>query len=407
MDAPSLGFGPGPVAEGVDVLLSGVCQWMTREPSLPVALTEAARLLAHALGADGCLVFGVESDGDLLLTASHPTLDPKGAPLRLPEGFGVTGRVAVDLIPVTLVDDSPRNPRHREVLGLAEGERVSRLCVPARVPGGACSAVLALHSRTHRQFSPAEIATALRVADLVGLRMYVAAAGEVIRDYRDQWDAVVAGTVAAQEAERRRVAGDLHDGVTQVIASLAFHLSAAQLALEDADVGDAAAQVGAARQLADLAFGETRSAIGGLHSPVLDDLGLAAGLVSMARAVPNLEIEVDAQELTLPDHVTISLFRVAQESVHNVVKHADATKAVIRLVKHGRMVVLTVTDDGRGFDAPGHISGVPRAVGAGGAGSGYGFNSMAERVRLIGGELRIRARAGEGTTVEVSVPNVL
>lgn len=404
MDATPLGFGPQPVAAGVDVLLSAVCQWLTREPSLHIALSETARLLTEALDVDGCLVFRVESDGDLLLTVSHPTLPPDGAPLRLPEGFGVTGRVAVDLIPATLIDDSPRNARHREVLGLADGERVSRLCVPARVPGGTCSAVLAVHSRTHRQFTDAEVALAQRVADLVGLRVYVAAAGEVIRDYRDQWDAVVAGTVAAQEAERRRVAGDLHDGVTQVIASLTFHLSAAQLALEVDDISDAAAQVGAARQLADLAFGETRSAISGLHSPVLDDLGLAAGLVSMARAVPNLEVEVDAQDLKLPDHVTISLFRVAQESVHNVVKHAEARKAVIRLVKHGRMVVLTVTDDGRGFDAPGHISGVPRAVRAG---SGYGLNSMAERVRLIGGELRVRAQPGEGTTVEVTVPNVL
>src|SRR3954451_16409368 len=126
---------------------------MTREPSLTVALSETARLLADALGADGCLVFGVESDGDLLLTASHPMLDPAGRPLRLPEGFGVTGRVAVDLIPVTLADDSPRNPRHREVLGLQDGERVSRLCVPARVPGGTCAAVLAVHSWAHREYT--------------------------------------------------------------------------------------------------------------------------------------------------------------------------------------------------------------------------------------------------------------
>src|SRR4051812_30070972 len=179
MDAPPLGFGPRPATAGVDALLSGVCQWMTREPALQVALSEAARLLADTLGADGCLVFGVESDGDLLLTASYPALDPKGAPLRLPEGFGVTGRVAADLIPATLVDDSPRNSRHREVLGLLDGERVSRLCVPARVPGGRCAAVLAMHSKTHREFTEAEVGAAQQVADLVGLRMYVAAAGDV------------------------------------------------------------------------------------------------------------------------------------------------------------------------------------------------------------------------------------
>lgn len=401
---PALGFGPTPAVSGDAGLLSGVCQWMTREPSLTVALTQAARALAHALAADGCLVFRVENDGELLLVAAHPALAADGPPLRLPEGFGVTGRVAVDGIPATLVDDSPRNARHRQVLGLAAGGRVSRLCVPARVAGGQCVAVLALHSHRHREFTDAEVAVAQSIADVVALRVHVFAASRLIGEYREQWDAVVASTVAAQEAERRRVAGDLHDGVTQVIASLAFHLSAAQLALDDGDVEYAASQVAAARALGDLAFGETRSAITGLHSPVLEDLGLAAGLVSMARSVPNLDIEVDAQEFPLPEHVGVSLFRVAQESVHNAVKHADAGKAVIRLVKHGRMVVLTVTDDGHGFEAPGHLPGVPRALAAG---SGYGLSGMAERVRLIGGELRVRSRPGEGTTVEVTVPNVL
>lgn len=400
---PPFGFGPPPAGPGEDALLAGVAQWMAREPSPAVALTTAARLLSDALQADGCLVFRVELDGELLLVAGHPAFAP-GDELRLAEGFGVTGRVAADQIPVTLVDDSPRNRRHREVLGLAAGETVSRLCVPARVAGRGCAAVLAVHSRSHRQFTDVEVGTAQRVADIVGLRVYVGAAADLIRDYREQWDTVVASTVAAQEAERRRVAGDLHDGVTQAIASLSFHLSAAQLALDDGDLEDATVQLQAARDRAGLAFGETRSAISGLHSPVLDDLGLAAGLVSMGRGVPNLEVEVDAQDLELPDHVTISLFRAAQEAVHNVVKHAHAGKAVIRLEKHGRMAVLTITDDGRGFELSRHVAGRPRAVRAG---SGYGLDGMAERARLLGGELRIRSAPGAGTTVEITVPNVL
>jgi two-component system NarL family sensor kinase len=176
------------------------------------------------------------------------------------------------------------------------------------------------------------------------------------------------------------------------------------VALGDGDVGYVAEQVAAARSLADLALGETRSAITGLHSPVLDDLGLAAGLASMARAVPNLKVEVDAEEFALPDHVSTSLFRIAQESVQNVVKHAEASKAVIRLAKHGHMVVLSIMDDGSGFDAPSQLSGIPRTVTAG---SAYGLTGMAERVHLLGGRLRIKSRPALGTTVEVTVPNVL
>ncbi len=384
-------------------LLGEVCDRLTGQACQQTALSEVARLLATALRADGCLVFAVENDGELLLVASHPALDPAGAPLRLPAGFGVTGRVAVDRIPVTLVDDNPRNPRHRQVLGLATGQTVSRLCVPGRLAGGDSAVVLAVHSRARRRFSPSELARAQQVADLVALRVGIGAAAELVEDYRARCDAIVASTVTAQESERRRVASDLHDGVTQAIASLTFHLSAAQLAIDEGDVGYAAAQLATARELADLAFGETRSAITGLHSPVLEDLGLAAGLESLARGVPNLEVDVQAQDLTVPEHIGVSLFRVAQESLHNVVKHAAASNAVIRLAKHGRMLTLTVTDDGRGFQAPGQLSGVPHAVRAG---SGYGLNGMAERVRLIGGELRVRSAPEQGTTVEVTVPDV-
>ncbi|MEV6598655.1 GAF domain-containing sensor histidine kinase [Actinoplanes sp. NPDC051346] len=378
-----------------DALVAAAVRWVTREPELTVVLTRVAELLTEALGADGCLAFVVENGGDLVLAASHPAPPTAGAPLRLPAGPGVAGRVAAEGIPVVLMDDHPRHPRHRALLGLAPGQSVSRLYVPARVPGGGSSAVLALHSRTRREFGPSDLDAAQRVADLVGLRVCVAAALTTMRDYRDEWDTVVAGAVAAQEAERRRVAADLHDGVTQAIASLSFHLSAADVALGDGDVGFVAEQVAAARSLADLALDETRSAITGLHSPVLDDLGLAAGLASMARGVPGLSIEVDAAEFALPEHVSTSLFRIAQESVQNVVKHSGAGSAVIRLAKHGHMVILSVTDDGTGFDPPDS------------PGSGYGLTGMAERVHLLGGRLRVKSRPGAGTTVEVTVPNVL
>lgn len=384
-----------------DRFLAAVGQWATREPSVTVVLSETARLLTSALQADGCLVFRVQADGGLLLVASYPAPIEPHLELRLPEGFGVTGRVAADGLPVVLVDDDPRNALHRAVLGVAPGERVSRLCVPARVADEGCCAVIAVHSRSRREFTAAEVDLAQRAADIVGLRVFVSAASDAIRAYREEWDAVVASTVSAQEAERRRMAGDLHDGVTQAIASLRFHLSAADAALSEGDVRDAAEQVRSARTVADVAFDETRSAIAGLHSPVLDDLGLAAALVSMARAVPGLHIDVDAEDLALPESVSASLFRIAQESIQNVVKHAAASKAEIRLEQHGHMVVLTVADDGRGFEAPTHISGMPHA------GATYGLTGMAERVHLIGGRLRILSEPGQGTTVEVKVPDVV
>ncbi len=387
-----------------NAVLAAVRDLVTREPSLAVVLAQVARLLADALAADGCLVYRVEASGELIVAASHPMPLADRDPLRLPQGFGVTGRVAADVIPAILVDDNPRNARHRELLGLQGGDRVSRLCVPARVPEGGCSAVLAVHSHNHREFVESELALAQRVADLVGLRVRLNGISAAIEEYRNEWKVLAAATVAAQEAERRRMARDLHDGVTQAIASMTFHLSAAEVALADGDIAYVTDQVRAARSLADLAFGETRSAITGLHSPVLDDLGLAAALTSMARAVPNLHVEVEAQDLALAEHVCISLFRITQEAVQNVAKHADADKAVVQLFKHGRSVVLSITDDGRGFEASGQLSGMRRGRPTG---SQYGLAGMVERVHLIGGKLSVTSAPGEGTTVEVTVPNVV
>lgn len=383
-------------------VLATVGQLVAREGSLEQVLAQVARLLTESLSADGCLVYQVEDTGELVVSACHPQRSPAPPQLRLPGGFGIVGRVAADGIAAVLIDDEPRNPLHRALLGLGSGQTVSRLCVPARTSRGGCAAVVAVHSHTRRRFDSAECAFVEEVADLIGLRVHLEGALAAADTFEQEWEGLVAATVTAQETERRRVAGELHDGVTQALAGLVFHLSAAQTAAVQGDLGYVTDQVGAARKLADLAFAEARRAIAGLHSPVLDDLGLAAALASLARAIPNLEIEVDAEELDLPGHVEMALFRIAQEALQNVVKHAAADRAVVRLLGRGRGVVLTVTDDGHGFEAPGELLSAPRGRGLA---SQFGLSGMYERVQLLGGRLAVTSRAGEGTTVEVTITN--
>lgn len=383
-------------------VLAAVQALVLREASLDSVLATAARLLTAAMSADGCLVYRVEDGGEIVVAATYPVRP--AAALRLPGGFGVTGRVAADQVPAVLVDDNPRNPQHRLLLGLADGQLVSRLCVPARVPHGRCPAVLAVHCLSRREFSPDDVALASRIADVVGLRVELDRSAAALADFERGWDRMVDATFQAQETERRRIAGDLHDGVTQTIASLTFHLSAAEMALTGGDTEYATAQVRAARTLADLAFAETRSAISGLHSPVLDDLGLAAGLASMARAIPTLQVDVDVADLELAEHLEAALFRIAQEAVQNVVKHACATRAVVRFAKHAHSVTLTVSDDGCGFDVGRQLSAERRNRTTA---AQYGLAGMSERAQLIGGELSITSEAGEGTTVQVRVPDPL
>src|SRR5690606_4610055 len=204
--------------------------------------------------------------------------------------------------------------------------------------------------------------------------------------------------IATQEAEHRRMAGDIHDGISQRLISLSYHLDAASHAAGGGDTAEVTAQLAQARTLLGLALDEARSAIGGLRPPVLDDLGLAGGLASLARSTPQIETEVELADHRLPEHVEIALYRIAQECLQNVVKHARASSATLRFDVVDGNARLEVADDGVGFDT----------AAAGGSGRddvrGYGLQSMVERAELVGGRLDVRSRPGAGTTVTVTVP---
>jgi two-component system, NarL family, sensor kinase len=121
--------------------------------------------------------------------------------------------------------------------------------------------------------------------------------------------------IAAQEAERRRLAGDIHDGISQRLISLSYHLDAAADALRDSPEFTAG-QLVLARQMIDLTLNEARAAISGLRPPVLDDLGLADGLASLARSISGVRVTVEADECDLPEHVVIALYRIAPAPRH-------------------------------------------------------------------------------------------
>jgi two-component system, NarL family, sensor kinase len=204
--------------------------------------------------------------------------------------------------------------------------------------------------------------------------------------------------IATQEAERRRMAADIHDGISQRLISLSYHLDAASHAAGGGEPADVATQLDRARDLLGLALDEARSAIGGLRPPVLDDLGLAGGLASLARSTPQIRTEVHLADHRLPEHVEIALYRIAQECLQNVAKHARASSATLRFDVQDGSARLEVTDDGVGFDMSAAGESDPEEA------RGYGLQSMAERAELVGGRLQIRSRPGAGTTVTVTVP---
>ena len=155
-----------------------------------------------------------------------------------------------------------------------------------------------------------------------------------------------------------------------------------------------------ARELVDLTLQEARAAISGLRPPVLDDLGLAGGLASLARSIPQIGVDVELPETRLPDHIELALYRIAQECLQNVVKHARASTARMTFaVDSGERDTarLEIVDDGVGFDTFEHPLGSDEM-------GGYGLLSMAERAEIVGGRLNIRSRPGAGTAVTATIP---
>lgn len=382
---------------------------LLRSPGAP-DLRAVARLFTDMLRADGTVAFVVDDEAaSLFVGAAHPAGGVDERALRIPLGYGVTGLVAVRGRAVTMVDDRPRNEVHRRLLGLEPGATVVRLCVPMRGVGATVVGVINVHRHRGAAFTKDDLDTAQIFADLVGMRLYAQTLLEAAEDHQSQQDQLVAQAISAQEAERRRIAGDLHDGVTQALASAAFHLSAADVGLaggseRDRAIADAKAQIQSARRLAGLAYDETRAAISGLHSLLLDDLGLLAALESLGQNVPQLDVELRGDSADcigdVPDHCAAVLYRIAQEALNNVVKHAETRRAVVSLRRVGGALVLSVTDDGVGFDVHEVRSREPASAGA----THYGIASIAERCALIGATLRIDSAKGRGTAVMVEVP---
>ena len=131
---------------------------------------------------------------------------------------------------------------------------------------------------------------------------------------------------------------------------MSYHLDAAADALHEAPEFTAE-QLVLARQMIDLTLNKARAAISGLRPPVLDDLGLADGLASLARSIGGVQVKVEADECALPEHVEIALYRIAQEALQNVVKHAGAAAASAIRARDPGLVSLQVTDDGAGISS--------------------------------------------------------
>lgn len=259
--------------------------------------------------------------------------------------------------------------------------------VPLRVQGRGIG-ILTCYTTTARPFSDSDLSLLKTVADQVAVAVQNARLSAESRE------------LAALE-ERARLARELHDSVTQALFSMTLHARAAQLALAREGIPTNGPVGQGIRQLLDLTHGalaEMRALIFELRPGALSEEGLAVALRKHAAAVSAreglaIDVEADDERCGLDPAAEEHLYRLSQEALHNVVKHATATHVLIRVRKDGhRQLTLEIVDNGAGFDpdevAPGHL----------------GLGTMADRARQVGGSVEIISAPGGGTTILARVP---
>ncbi len=198
--------------------------------------------------------------------------------------------------------------------------------------------------------------------------------------------------------ERQRLARELHDSVSQALYAIGLGAHTAREAIAS-DSEQALASIDYVLALAEAGLAEMRALIFELRPESLEIEGLVAALtkqVAVLRTRYKLNVEADlGEEPDLSMEMKHALYRIAQEALHNIVKHARASVVVLQLARQANEIILQVRDNGRGFDQAGHFPGH------------LGLRSMHERVSKMGGTLTIESVPGQGTCVGVRMPIVL
>jgi two-component system sensor histidine kinase UhpB len=201
--------------------------------------------------------------------------------------------------------------------------------------------------------------------------------------------------LTAQEEERKRIARELHDDTAQALTSILVRLRLLERSLEDERLRGGLAEL---RDLTGATLEGVRRMAIDLRPPMLDDLGLEAALQShvqdFSQRWPIRATFTSSRLGRLPAGVELVLYRIVQEALSNVAKHANASQVLVRLSRRGRSLRLLVEDDGCGFDV--EATRHSRE-------SGLGLFGMEERLALVSGTLRVESVVGGGTRVSADV----
>lgn len=383
--------------------LSRISSAVTSMQELPAILRNALDNVLEVInGAIGGILLLDEETGTLRYHTQRGLSARYTEEMRMSLGEGVAGRVAQTGEPI-VVEDISKDPRTaRPDLVSAEGLK-GFVSIPLKSRDKVIG-VMNIASHEEGRFGADDLSLLSSIGDYLGTAIEQASLYDRLKRAGERYKSLLQHALTAQEEERRRIARELHDETSQALTSLTLSLQAVLQIAEMKGIGDAdfMARLKTAHASAVRAGNEIVKLMKELRPTLLDELGLPAAIQRYAKDTLqakgiDVATEFKGVDRRLPLEIEVTLFRIAQGAIGNILEHSEAKKASVELECDETECHLRIADDGKGFDVSKLTRVDPR-------GRGAGLFTMKERVKLAGGVCHVESQPGEGTRVVVNVP---
>jgi signal transduction histidine kinase len=371
--------------------LGEIANEMTSELELDRLLSKVVQIAEDLAGADAGAIAVLDEYEN---TISYPYLHNMPEELTqvtVSRSNGLAGHVMSTGLPI-VIEDYPSHPARVEAF--VEGGVKSVVGVPISSGDQVFGALGLFTLEEKRAFSERDVSVICAVGRQAAVAIENARLYDSMRSYARQ-------VLTAQEAERKRLARELHDDTAQLLVALGRQLDAI-LAWPDQTPQHTRERCEKLRQLTAEISHDLRRFIQDLRPSTLDDLGLLPTLRGLSARLSEEDgiearVEVAGDEHRLPAETELVLFRIAQEALNNVRKHSQGTEVVTSVEFGDGIVRIAISDNGQGFKVPGRL-GQLVSVGK------LGLTGMYERAQLVGGTLTVQSAPGKGTTVVAQIP---
>ncbi|MCJ7653211.1 MAG: GAF domain-containing sensor histidine kinase, partial [Actinobacteria bacterium] len=379
-------------------MIEGISGILTSTLALDEMLDRVADELMAAFDTRACAFIRSDDEPEVHAFRKRDTNGGKSVS-RSVISFEIDGKLKQDLKPgsgATMIS---------ELEGLEPGDvlpgakKAEDCCVVPLFDGETFHGAIVIAVNPGLSLSPEEEQLLVTVSNMVSLAVAKDRLGENLREGEIVHRRLVHQCITAQEAERRRLAGEIHDGVVQSLVGVSFRLQALEKKMPSTVDGRFREDIKTLKDQITCDINEVRGVLAGLSPPTLDGTGLFTALNAYLK---NFGIKNGIKvSLLVPDELPplswdaqINLFRVVQETLNNVEKHAKASEVTVEVDVGLKNFYLTVRDNGKGFH------GLKRREMA----RHLGIANMRERTELLGGKISIKSESGRGTSVMLAIP---